>query len=119
MNEYNLGAVEQIPPGEGREFEIEGRKVAVFHLRSGAVRAVQAECPHRAGPLADGITGDGAVVCPFHAWKFDLTTGKALTAVSGDACLEVYPTRLTPEGTITLTLLPAAKDCEQECTASF
>lgn len=119
MPEVNLGPLEQIPPGEGREFEIDGRKVAVFHLRGGTVRAVQAECPHRVGPLADGITGDGTVVCPFHAWKFDLTTGKALTAVSGDACLDVYPTCLTADGSITLTLLPLLRNSEPECTASF
>ena len=91
MNEIKLGSVDQIPPGEGREFLVNGTKLAVFHLRDGSVYATQAECPHRQGPLADGLTGNGIVVCPFHAWKFELATG---LPVLGECAIQTYPTRL-------------------------
>ena len=56
---YTLGPVEQIPLGEGRVFEVEGRSIAVFRTRQGEVFATQAACPHKAGPLCDGIIGAG------------------------------------------------------------
>ena len=75
---YGLGPVEQIPLGEGRVFKVDGTRVAVFRTRQGEVYATQAACPHRDGPLADGIIGGGQIVCPLHAYKFDLATGKAV-----------------------------------------
>ena len=91
MSEVILGNINQIPPGEGREFTVNGVKLAVFHLRNGSVYATQAECPHKQGPLADGITGDGVVVCPFHSWKFALATG--LPGL-GECAIQTYPARL-------------------------
>jgi nitrite reductase (NADH) small subunit len=101
MNEYVIGPVEAIPAGEGREFSVGGRRIAVFHLRSGEVRAVQARCPHKDGPLADGLTGGGVVVCPYHSWKFDLGTG---LPVFGTCGLTVHSARLSPDGQIVVTL---------------
>ena len=98
---HNLGSVEQIPPGEGREFLVEGQRIAVFRLRSGAVRATQADCPHKQGPLVDGLVGGGTVVCPFHAWKFDLTTG---LPVFGDCAIAVFPVSLAPGGDILMEM---------------
>jgi nitrite reductase (NADH) small subunit len=91
MSEIKLGSITQIPPGEGREFTVNGIKLAVFHLRDGSVHATQAECPHRQGPLADGLTGNGIVVCPFHSWKFELATG---LPVFGECAIQTYHARL-------------------------
>ena len=99
--EISLGPLSAIPPGEGREFVVEGVEVAVFRLRDGGVRATQARCPHREGPLADGLTGGNTVVCPFHSWKFDLSTG---LPVLGDCSIRVYPVRIDADGLIFLTL---------------
>ncbi len=101
IGEHNLGPVEQVPPGEGREFLVGGERIAVFRLRSGAVRATQADCPHKQGPLVDGLVGGETVICPFHAWKFDLTTG---LPVFGDCSLATYPVRLSAEGDLLLTI---------------
>lgn len=76
-----LAPLDAIPPGEGRVFQCGGQRVAVFRTRSDRVFAVQAECPHRGGPLADGLLGGTTLVCPLHSNKFDLTTGKSLTGV--------------------------------------
>jgi nitrite reductase (NADH) small subunit len=91
-----------IPPGEGRAFDVHGQRIAVFLTRAGDVYAVQAECPHKGGPLADGLVGGVAVICPLHQRKFDLATGASL---SGDCPpLRTYPARLDETGHIVLTV---------------
>lgn len=73
--EVCLGSVEAIPPGEGRAFVVGDRTIAVFRQRDGALYATQNSCPHEGGPLAEGLIGAGSVLCPLHAWKFNLATG--------------------------------------------
>ncbi|HEY5196413.1 MAG TPA: nitrite reductase small subunit NirD [Solirubrobacteraceae bacterium] len=67
--------VEDVPLGEGRAVELDGRRVAVFQTRNGWY-ALDQRCPHRGGPLADGIVADGCVTCPLHDRRFDLATGR-------------------------------------------
>jgi nitrite reductase (NADH) small subunit len=101
MTELDLGPLNAIPPGEGRNVEAMGQRIAVFHTRTGEVFAVQAECPHRRGPLADGLLGGTTLICPLHAWKFDLSTGEAL---SGDCGIKTFSVRVDGAGRILLTL---------------
>src|SRR5262249_6541962 len=98
---FNLGSVEKIPLGEGREYEVRGRLIAVFRDRSGALFATEARCPHRNGPLADGLVGGGLIICPMHAFKFELGTGHPL----GNDCpsLVIYAVHLNENGEILLT----------------
>ncbi|RKO20515.1 Rieske (2Fe-2S) protein [Pseudarthrobacter phenanthrenivorans] len=74
-----LGPLDQIPPGEGRAFGIDGEQVAVFRLRDGSLRAVSGVCPHRGGPIADGTIDQKVVICPLHQHAFDLVTGCSTT----------------------------------------
>jgi nitrite reductase (NADH) small subunit len=99
--EFTLGDLNLIPLGEGRNFEVAGERVAVFHTRAGEVFATQADCPHRNGPLADGLVGGASVICPFHAWSFDLSTGDPLV---GSCKLTTHPVRVTVDGKIVLTM---------------
>lgn len=99
--EVTLGSLGLIPPGEGRNFAVGDEQVAVFHTRSGGLFATQADCPHRNGPLADGLVGEKTVICPLHAWKFDLASGN----LEGRDCkLKTYPVRVTSDGLIVLTV---------------
>lgn len=98
---HNLGSVFGIPVGEGREFDVGGARVAVFRSRNGSIYATQASCPHRAGPLADGLLGGSILVCPFHAWRFELKTGQA---VQGDCDIRTYPVELDDNGNVILSL---------------
>jgi nitrite reductase (NADH) small subunit len=66
-----------VPPGEGRVALVDGVRVAVFRAGDGW-RAVDADCPHRGGPLADGLVADASVTCPLHQRRFSLDTGEAL-----------------------------------------
>ena len=76
--------VADIPPGEGRAITLDGRRVAIFRAGGGWF-AIDALCPHRGGPLADGIVCDSAVTCPLHERRFDLATGAPLTTGDGVA----------------------------------
>ena len=89
---FDLGHVNRIPLGEGRTFRVGDRDIAVFRTRTG-IFAVDAACSHRAGRLADGLVGDGKVICPLHGMKFALATGQAV----GHECpaLATYRTTLT------------------------
>jgi nitrite reductase (NADH) small subunit len=101
MAELEIGPLSMIPPGEGRNIQVLGERIAIFHTRAGAVFAVQAECPHRRGPLADGLVGGNTLICPLHSWKFDLTTGEALF---GDCGIKTFPVRVNESGRVILTL---------------
>jgi len=70
--------VDDIPLGEGRAVTLDGRRIAIFRA-GGGWYAIDAVCPHRGGPLADGIVCDRAVICPLHDRRFDLASGAALT----------------------------------------
>ncbi|HEX4209670.1 MAG TPA: Rieske 2Fe-2S domain-containing protein, partial [Candidatus Binataceae bacterium] len=68
----SLGRINLIPRGQGRCFSVHRYRIAVFRHRNDSVSAVENACPHRGGPLADGIIGAGMVVCPLHAHRFRL-----------------------------------------------
>lgn len=70
-----VGAVEDVPMLEGRSIELDGRRVAVFRTPRGWA-ATDAVCPHRGGPLQDGLVTESCVTCPLHNRRFDLRTGE-------------------------------------------
>jgi nitrite reductase (NADH) small subunit len=85
-------AVENIPPLEGRSVVVGGVEVAIFNLRDRFV-TIENRCPHKGGPLCDGIVSGTTVVCPLHGWRFDLETGLAVRA-SLPSCVTTFPTRV-------------------------
>jgi nitrite reductase (NADH) small subunit len=88
-----------IPLREGRAALVGDREIAIFNLGD-RFFAVDNRCPHKGGPLCDGIVSGAAVVCPLHAWKIDLSTGRVERPQAPDSCIRSYPTRL--EGDIVL-----------------
>jgi nitrite reductase [NAD(P)H] small subunit len=68
-------ALDELPVGLGRAFRVGGHPVAVFRTRSGKLFAVASTCPHKGGPLADGMLAGEQVVCPLHAFRFDPNSG--------------------------------------------
>ena len=70
-------AVADVPLGEGRAITVEGRRIAIFNAPTGWY-ALDHACPHRGGPLADGIVSDSCVTCPLHERRFDLASGECL-----------------------------------------
>ena len=76
--------VDDVPRGEGRALTVDGRRIAIFRSDAGWF-ALDAVCPHRGGPLEDGIVCDHAVICPLHDRRYDLASGKALGGGDGVA----------------------------------
>jgi nitrite reductase (NADH) small subunit len=91
-----------LSPGIGRSFNIAGRAITLFRTREDKLRAIDSICPHAGAPLADGILASGCVVCPYHAHRFDLTTGQCESA-SLEA-VDTYPVRI--ESTWVVVSLP-------------
>ena len=92
----------EIPQGEGRTVEVAGLHLAVFHTLE-CVFATQPDCPHLQGPLADGLTGTGTILCPLHDHMFDLRTGAGLNS---DCRLATYRLAVAEDGTIRLADRP-------------
>jgi NAD(P)H-dependent nitrite reductase small subunit len=88
-----VAALGEIPAGTGKGFDVEGRLLAVFHAGDGRYYASSAVCPHEDGPLDEGLLqadkGRPVVLCPWHAFDFDLATGAC--SVDPDLNLAVYP----------------------------
>jgi nitrite reductase (NADH) small subunit len=97
MQQIMVGEVAQLPKGEGRTFDVAGRRLALFHTRSGDIFATQAACPHRGGPLADGLVGGTSVICPLHDREYDLRTGLGPEA---ECAIEVFPVSLGDDGKV-------------------
>ena len=75
MNRYRVAHVSEIPKGQGREFVVAGRIVALFNV-DGVFHALDGICPHAGGPLAKGELQENVVTCPWHGWQFDVTNGR-------------------------------------------
>ncbi len=74
---------DDLPEGGGRQVQVQGRSLAVFRT-GGRVFAMDGTCPHRGGPLGEGALEGSIVTCPWHGWRFDVTTG-ACVGVPGRA----------------------------------
>ncbi|HEX8924232.1 MAG TPA: Rieske (2Fe-2S) protein [Terriglobales bacterium] len=83
MGEFKkIAAVSELPPpGEAREFQLEGETICVAN-ENGRFSAMDNVCAHRGGPLGQGLVEDGKIVCPWHGWQFDLKTGKSEQSAS-------------------------------------
>ena len=96
--------VDDVPLGEGRAITLDGRRIAIFRSAAGWF-ALDAACPHRGGPLADGIVCDNAVICPLHDRRYDLASGAALNA---DDAVAAHSVELRGERVyVTLAQAPA------------
>lgn len=93
MNWVEVAAVDEIPEMGSRVVEADELKIALFHLRGGQVRAVDNHCPHKGGPLAEGIVAGEFVYCPLHDWKVNLRDGAVQEPETG--CVRTYPVDVT------------------------
>ena len=90
---------EWIPSREGRAVRIGDQELAIFNLGDGFL-ATDNECPHKGGPLCDGIVTGRAVVCPLHGWKINLESGVIeRPGGAGHPGVRTYPVRIV-EGVV-------------------
>src|SRR5207253_3680766 len=100
---------EDIPLREGRAVVIDGREIAVFNLGDRFL-AVDNRCPHRGGPLADGIVTGESVVCPLHGWKVDLQNGNVQRPAETLACVKTFQTQVEA-GMLLLEVVSETSSC--------
>lgn len=100
---------ESIPLHEGRAVQLGNHEIAVFHLEDRYL-TIDNRCPHKGGPLCDGIVSGAVVVCPLHGRRFDLESGLAVRA-SEPSCVPTYPTRVE-DGVILVALNGASRAIE-------
>ncbi|AXX96708.1 nitrite reductase small subunit NirD [Profundibacter amoris] len=84
-NWIDIAALEDIPPRGARVVKTRLGCVAVFRTGDDKVFAIDDACPHKKGPLSEGIVHGNAVTCPLHNWVIDLETGMAQGADQGRA----------------------------------
>jgi len=105
MNELwiEVGKVEDIPKLGARVVKTDKGDIAVFRTAEDKIFALRDKCPHKGGPLSQGIVHGDRVACPLHDWKIHLDSGNAVAPDEG--CAASYPVKLDGE-TIMLSLTP-------------
>ena len=88
---YAVADVNTIPLNEGKRVVYKNYEIALFNLGDEYL-AVNNRCPHKAGPLSDGIVAGKAVFCPLHNWKINLENGRALSGGKGQ--VKSYPVKI-------------------------
>ncbi len=100
VQSFGVGPVEDLTPGEGRAYVVGSKQIAVFLMGDGTVRAMDAVCPHRGGPLADGQIDGSVVMCPLHQYAFSLEDGSCSGGIDG---VRTYSATIV-DGTVTVEL---------------
>lgn len=103
-----IAVLDEVPRLGARVVKTDTVDIAVFRTASDEVFALKDECPHRKGPLSQGIVHGTTVTCPLHNWRIDLASGEAKAPDEG--CARRYPVKLE-NGRIYLGLI------EQEAAA--
>ncbi len=85
-----ITTLDEIPVLGSRVVETDTINIAIFRGKEDKVFAIKDQCPHKQGPLSQGIMHGDSVTCPLHNWKISLTSGEALGADEG--CTNVYET---------------------------
>jgi nitrite reductase [NAD(P)H] small subunit len=91
-NWVHVGSLSDVPREGARCVKNGDMTIAVFRTAKDDVFALEDKCPHKNGPLSQGIVHDGCVTCPLHNWVISLETGTAQGADEGKTL--AFPTRV-------------------------
>jgi nitrite reductase (NADH) small subunit len=98
-----IGTLDDIPRQGARVVRAASGDIAVFRTLDDEVFALRDQCPHKGGPLSQGIVHGKRVACPLHDWKIHLDTGIAVAPDEG--CAARFPVRVEG-GKVFLSLTP-------------
>ena len=87
-----IGSLNDIPRLGSRVVRTPQGNIALFRTEDDAVFALDDRCPHKNGPLSQGIVHNGRVTCPLHNFVIDLASGQAIAPDEG--CTRSYPTKI-------------------------
>jgi nitrite reductase/ring-hydroxylating ferredoxin subunit len=89
MAKTKVAETSDLTPGQGKVVEVGGKTVALFNA-AGKFCAIDNTCLHRGGPLGEGDLDGTIVTCPWHGWRYDVTTGaNAMNPAVKVACFPV------------------------------
>ncbi|MEG3640996.1 nitrite reductase small subunit NirD [Magnetococcus sp. PR-3] len=90
---HRIGRLNDIPQQGARVVKTEAYgEIAIFRTLKDEIHALANTCPHKKGPLAQGIVHGAKVTCPLHNWTFDLSTGG--TVGPDEGCAGHFPTKM-------------------------
>ncbi|MES0828316.1 MULTISPECIES: nitrite reductase small subunit NirD [Ruegeria] len=92
MSWIDIGHIDDIPLRGARVVKTPVGCIALFRTAENEVFAASDRCPHKGGPLSEGIVHGQSVTCPLHNWVFDLNSGQAQGADEGQ--IATYPVQL-------------------------
>lgn len=110
MNWLDICALDEINPLGSRVVSAPGGDIAIFRTASDEVFALDDRCPHKGGPLSQGLVFGNTVACPLHNWQIDLASGAALAPDVG--CAHRHAARVEG-GRVQLAL-----NSKEECSPS-
>jgi nitrite reductase (NADH) small subunit len=84
--------LDEIPPSQARTVLAGDNMIAVFRLTDDRIKAVENRCPHKQGPLAEGIISGEDILCPLHNWRISLDSGEV--AAPDHGCVKTYATKV-------------------------
>jgi nitrite reductase (NADH) small subunit len=100
-----IGRLEDIPRQGSRVVNTGGNEIAVFRTLTDEVFALRDKCPHKGGPLSQGIVHGKRVTCPLHNWVIELADGNAVAPDVG--CVKRYAARIE-NGAVHLCMTPVS-----------
>ncbi len=95
MTRYKVCQVSEIPVRGARKVRLGDLEIGLFRLTDGRVMAVENKCPHKGGPLSEGIVTGDSVICPLHSWRIGLVDGQAHAPDAG--CVKKFPVQIEGE----------------------
>ena len=84
-NWIHVGHLADLPAQGARVVEHDGRRIALFRTTDDEVYALIDRCPHKGGPLSQGMVCGKRVICPMHNWSIELASGQAVDPDVGQA----------------------------------
>ncbi|TLP44903.1 nitrite reductase small subunit NirD [Cohaesibacter sp. CAU 1516] len=94
-NWVRVGTLDDIPARGSRKLTVGETTIALFRTSADQVFALEDACPHKKGPLSEGIVHDGCVTCPLHNWVISLESGQAQGADEG--ATKSFPVKLSDQ----------------------
>ena len=95
-NWIEIGHMDEIPRLGARVVKAPQGNIAIFRNSDDEIFALGDKCPHRGGPLSEGMVSGRTVTCPLHNWKIQLDSG--IAAAPDEGCTNTYPVKI--EGTL-------------------
>ena len=92
MNYVKVARVKEFMKGHGKTIAVSGRQIAVFRIGE-AFYALDNQCSHMGGPLGEGKIENSCVICPWHAARFDIKSGKVQSPPAGSD-VSTFPVKI-------------------------